>query len=331
MNDIEVYVDIIRKEFKECISTIFNNSYNQNIFDRMINEYIDARYFDIDENIYDKEVLNERVLNQVGNKMRILRSTYTGKEVDDLIRGFSYIMELEQLDEQNEIESVISKIVEFRKNNLYINNNSDFSGKFSKIVKKYKEQKNNYIDRFNVEFFELDKKVVEGKNIEIVKLNYKNIPFPKTFNESSIEKEFNNNVIGEDKLLVEYRMVNALILRSIIGGLFKKEYIVEFTSTILNKKNKLDRLLKLISNDCQMERFNILIEYKDFSDDNKPDFYALMRQGYRFAIKLDDSFDINGINVDILDVFSYIIITDNTNNCDELLNNEIISKKIIKI
>ena len=329
MEDIEEYIGIIRKEFKECISAILNNKYNQNIYDKMIDEYITARYFDIYENIYDKELLREKVINQVDNKLKILRSTYTEKEFDDLLKAFSYMMSIEYANEKNEIEAVISEIIDFRKEKLYINSNSEFSGKFFKTITKYKEQKNNYIERFNVEFFELDKKSVDGKNIEMVKINYKNIPFPKTFNQTSIDKEFNNNAIGEDKLLVEYRMVNALILKDIISGMFAKEYIVEFASTILNKKNKLDKLLKLISNDYQMDRFNMLIEYKDFSEDNKSDFYGLMRQGYRFAIRLDETFDISKIDVDILDVFSYIIITENTNN--SLFENEIISKKIIKI
>ena len=59
------------------------------------------------------------------------------------------------------------------------------------------------------------------------------------------------------------------------------------------------------------------IKYKDF-EDNKELIYDLMKDGYRFAIIIDDSFEPTIINLRKLSIFKYMLVPETCKHCERI-------------
>ena len=243
---------------------------------------------------------------------------------------FTYIIYFDNVGSYKKIENIINKIVEFRVEKLNKEENKTFSKTFVKLVQEYNDLKEEYIKKFEVDYFKLRNKKTAKDNLVLTTLRY-NIEFPKAFTSAIIEEVYNTEVTKEDKLLVEYNMVNAMLLKDIIKGEFYKEYLVEFTTTVLNKKSKLARMLKIINDENLKERINLLIDYKEFNEDIKSELYALMRQGYKIAVKLDEKDKLDEQQINRLNVFSYILINDKLTYYINLMKVKEVSKKVVKV
>ena len=66
-----------------------------------------------------------------------------------------------------------------------------------------------------------------------------------------------------------------------------------------------------------MEKISMKIRYENFLE-NKEKIYELMRNGYKFAIILDNSFKVNYKNIEDLNMFKYIIINKNLKHYKEI-------------
>jgi hypothetical protein len=146
----------------------------------------------------------------------------------------------------------------------------------------------------------------------------------------AIEKAFDSGIINEDKLIIEYYLTTTQIIKDLVNQNFKKQYIVEFTTTILKKQKKCKSLLNIISNSAIQDKLNLKIKYKEFLE-NKEQIYNLMRDGYRFAIVLDNSFEMNIQNIEKLSMFNFIIVSKNLENYEELMKYEDKIKNMIKV
>ena len=82
-------------------------------------------------------------------------------------------------------------------------------------------------------------------------------------------------------------------------------------------------LLNIINNPAIQDKINLKITYSEFCN-NKEEIYNLMRNGYRFAVILDETFTPDYINIEKLQVFNFII------ESKELRNYEKISAENLK-
>lgn len=162
--------------------------------------------------------------------------------------------------------------------------------------------------------------------VKRVKIRY-NLNFPMIYSISSIEQVYHDSIINEDKLLLCYYLISIRVLNDVIAGLFDREYIVDFPETIIEKAQKRDRLTKILDNDLIKERVFIKITYRDF-DSNTEYIYSLLREGYKFALVVDSTFEPNYASLEKLNIFNYIIINKNLPTSNEIKN---ISKLKIKI
>lgn len=330
MADVEKYIGIVKKELSKYVVTIFEKDYDKNIFEEIFKSYINTRYYNSDEKIKKKEDLRKVVLNELEKEKKNLLRKYDKVKVTNMCEIFTYIIYFDNVGSYKKIENIINKIVDFRIEKLNKEENKTFSKTFGKVVHEYNNLKEEYIKKFEVDYFKLRNKKTAKDNLILTTLRY-NIEFPKAFTSAIIEEVYNTEVTKEDKLLVEYNMVNAMLLKDIIKGEFYKEYLVEFTTTVLNKKSKLARMLKIINDENLKERINLLIDYKEFNEDIKSELYALMRQGYKIAVKLDEKDKLDEQQINRLNVFSYILINDKLNYYNNLMKVKEISKKVVKV
>ena len=129
---------------------------------------------------------------------------------------------------------------------------------------------------------------------------------------------------------MEYYLITAQVIQDILKGNFKKQYIVEFNPNLLKKNRKLNQLLEIINNSAIQDKVNMRIEYADFIK-NKDKVYDLMRNGYRLAIVLDNTFEPEYANFQRLNAFNYILANKKLKYFDKILLNEQELYGLIKI
>ena len=63
----------------------------------------------------------------------------------------------------------------------------------------------------------------------------------------------------------------------------------------------------------------------------KNEIHELMRKGYKIAIIVDNSFEVNYTNLEKLDLFSYVLVSNTLYKYYEILDYDKIAGKIIEI
>ena len=171
----------------------------------------------------------------------------------------------------------------------------------------YKEQKIKMLESLETDDFYI-KTTNYPKRYNVYRVNLKHkVEIPLEYSDFAINKAFNSGIIQEDKLIVEYYLVETKILNDILKQKFSKQYIVEFSETVFKKAKKLKNLLTIINSPATQDKMILKIKYEDYLT-NKEKIHDILRDGYKFAVILDDSFDVNSKNVQTLDIFKYVIL-----------------------
>ena len=118
-----------------------------------------------------------------------------------------------------------------------------------------------------------------------------------------------------------------MVARDIVEANFKDQYMVEFTTTLLKKKQKLKQVLELIDDPAIQDKVNLKIQYEEV-EKYKKELYELMKEGYKFAIELDNSLK-DASEIEKLKMFSYIIVPKKVRLYKELMRRNKKSEKII--
>ena len=197
-------------------------------------------------------------------------------------------------------------------------------------MQEFEKQKKQLIEGFDTEEFAIKlTNYPEKNNIYRVNLT-QNIKFPKEYSEFAINKAFMTGNVGEDRLFVEYYLVVVQVLKDILKQNFKRQYIVEFAYTLLNKPKKLNNLLNIINNLATQDKICLKIRYEDFKK-KKEEIYELMRDGYRVALIIDNSFEVDYKNIGMLKMFKYIIIDKQSKKYDEIKDYRNLLENVIEI
>ena len=330
MADIQKYTEIVKKELAKYMASILEKEYDKTIFDELFEYYVNIRYYDIDGKKKKKEDLRKVVLRGLDKEKKKLLEKYDKQKVIYMLEMFEYIIYFDNVGSYRNIENIINPIIEFRKYNLNKKDDKTFAKAFSKLVEENTKLKQEYIEKFEFKNFKLTTKKLGNKKTNLITLKY-NINFPEAYKKTIIDQIYNSGVTKEDRLLVEYNMLNAILLKDIIKGQFNTEYLVEFATSLLKKKSKLSRVLKILYDENNKERINLLIDYKEFTEETKNEIYSLMRQGYKIAVRLEDKDELNEQQINRLNVFSYVLINDKSICYNDIIKVKELSKKIIKI
>lgn len=329
-NVLEEYIKITSKEINDYMKLIFENKYLKRISDKYIEAYLNVRFYNFypkDENLtFRKNFLN--AIKQAEQKI-VEENPDNQKLIENMGLFYYYILYFDKISYRKDINENIEKLYKLRAKILK-KQNEDFKDKFYNTYEKYLKEKEEFINKFEDEHFYLKITDYAGvSNTHKVILQY-NIKFPMIYSNIAIQKTFNTGIISEDKLNVEYYLIASTVIKDILRGNFKKQYIVEFTPTILLKAKKMKSILKIIDNPAVQDKISLKIKYEDFLI-YKDQIYELMRQGFRFAIVVDDTMDSSYATLSKLNAFSYIIINKKLKNYEEIMENKVILKNIIEI
>lgn len=310
------YISFCKKNINTYAKMILEKHYQKEIFNTYLDIYINVRYYNQYENIhksygqninyYLKNKTIELIKNKENDKKRI--------ENNYLI--YKYILYLDDVVELTSIPALIEDIILFRKKNLFLEDNTNFIKEFTALVKENEKRKKNYLKSFDNNKFTLNIIKTNNKNVYFTDLSY-NINFPKIYSEYSINKVYKSKIVNEDKIFIIYNLINKQILDNAIKGIYNINYIVDFPLSIFEKNDKLNRLFNTIDDEIVKENIIIKLKYSDYLS-YKNEIIDYIKNGYKFAIELDETFDYKETSKIWLEIFKYIIVDkSNTYSIDE--------------
>lgn len=303
MNNIDKYIKFIKDYLTEYFKLIVKDKYKKIVYNEMLNTYIDIRYF----NKYDKKYkqIEKNIEYYIQENLRTLieEDNKLVKNVNELYYFFWYLLYLDNTLEYDNLDKLIDKIIIDRKEKLGLND--DITKELKSLVKESEKKKNNFFNEYLSDTFNLELKSTNIKNVYNVLLSY-NIKFPKIYSSYSINRVFKSDIISEDMCFIEYNMISKIVLDNIINKEYNKEYLVDFPFIITSKKEKTNRLLNIITNDLIRENVIIKVTYEYYTK-YKSFISDLIKDGVKFVVIIDDTFDYEESSIIWLNIFTYII------------------------
>ena len=342
------YVETSRKRIYKYLKLIFKKDYDQEIADIYIENYINARYYNLSykennrvfylrikeallkvmQNLLEKnEKEKERTKDYVNyrQKEKIITNMFTAF---DYIFFFDKVRDVENMRKIKTIDEVIDKLYQKRENEYLINERVSTKEEFTELVNSDMESSEAFLNRyFANKTFELAiKKFPNQSNVYNIEL-ISNVTIPMIYSQTAIDMAFNSELISEDRLLPEYALLSLVIARDIVEANFKDQYIVEFTTTLLRKKQKLKQVLEIINDPAIQDKINFKIKYEDLPK-YKKEIFELIKEGYKFTIELDNSLKDAG-EIEKLTMFSYIIVPKKVRLYKEIMRRNKKTEKVI--
>lgn len=303
MNNIDKYIKFIKDYLTEYFKLIVKDKYKKIVYNEMLNTYIDIRYF----NKYDKKYkqIEKNIEYYIQENLRTLieEDNKLVKNVNELYYFFWYLLYLDNTLEYDNLDKLIDKIIIDRKEKLGLND--DITKELKSLVKESEKKKNNFFNEYLSDTFNLELKSTNIKNVYNVLLSY-NIKFPKIYSSYSINRVFKSDIISEDMCFIEYNLISKIVLDNILNKEYLKEYLVDFPFIITSKKEKTNRLLNIITNDLIRENVIIKVTYEYYTK-YKSFISDLIKDGVKFAVIIDDTFDYEESSIIWLNIFTYII------------------------
>ena len=308
INIMNKYIEITKKQISTYLKLVFEKQYNKRYNDIYTEKYINSRYYNFFNDNDENTTIRKIVLEELRKTQEYLISTdLQEKEIIEKIHiFFCYFLYFDDVVYCQDVKIKISQIAKLRKKILN-KECEEFEENLYREMITLNDEKEKLLSNFDTDEFSL-----KIKNYKTVKNIYRvilkqNIKFPIEYSELAVNKVFNVGIINEDKLIIEYYLITVQIIKDIIRQNFKKQYIVEFAETLLSKPKKILGILNVIDNSAIQDKISLKVRYEYYLE-NKEKIYELMREGYRFAIILDNSFEVDYKNMENLKMFKYVLL-----------------------
>lgn len=321
-NLMEQYVKNTITFIKNFTKMFLAEKYNEEISNEYISTYIDSRIYNFGEE--EQRFFYSRINASLSEKKKELKKQYPKldeKILEDNLNLYQFIYYIDGVRPITDLNEFVKMICEKRKTVFEIEGIKSIENRILKSIKKYIEEKEEFTKKYETTDFNL--------NIEKYKLiddTYKvdidyNFKIPYIYSNKVINEVYNEGVINEDKLIIEYILLTLQCIKDIDKGNFSTKYLVNFSNTLYKKQKKLKQTLKVIDNSAIQDKVFLKIYYQDF-EDNKEIIYSLMKEGFRFAIIIDDNFKPILMNLKKLSVFKYMLVPEQSKNYEKIKENE---------
>lgn len=303
-NVIKEYVDDTKKIYLDYTKRVMGKYFDKELFNTYLDIYIKTRYYN-----ETKEVRTtlEANINYYLNQTYEKNPSKTSKFILELFKMFYYLDGIKKFKEKEDLKTYIRELNQIRIEKLCLKD-ENFIREFTKLVHENEQKRNSFLTTLATDDFYLEKKKFPNQNVYNITLKHQ-VEIPDIFSQKAINRVYNSGLIQEDKLFIEYYLVNKTLLESIIDGNFKNEYLVEFEPNIMVKKEKTRNLFNILDNDIAKDCISLKITYQDFIN-KKDNIYDYIKLGFQFSVILDDYFKENPPILSSLDIFRYIILPD---------------------
>lgn len=295
-NVLNEYTNLVKEQFNFYGKNILEKYYVSSIFNSLVEEYILIRYYNTYPLKNDLKTTINFYLNKKATKLK-QNNPNKIKSIDFMLHIFAYLIYLDTDIEAENINKIEKEITAFRNENYNIEEKIEIS----KEYRTFRKRKKDYINNFQTNEFNLEMIKIKSKKVFDTKLNYK-IKIPELYSQKAIDSVYNTGIISEDKLFVHYNLIAIKILEEVLNYDYNTNYLVEFNVELFNKKEKLNRLLKIIDNDITKEKTSLKITYTEYLE-NKEEIFNLIHKGYNFSLIKDEKYKDEEYN----NLFKYIL------------------------
>lgn len=308
-NELENIIFVLNK--KEKYRT--NES---SIGDALINSYIRAKYYDVEDSKKSVNVRINNALKETGNK---LISSYKGKDVyysDKVNKFVKYFMLINDLEQIDKLFNNIQAIRENYNNKLLTTFKSELTGPqdlkdmvngIIKIKKVHESVIKESINKLNTNTFELEvNDVDEKKKLKSAKLVH-NINFNKVYSDYIVDKTYSEGIIAEDKILILVTLLMAKIVTSVINGEDNYKYLIYLPESIYKKANKLEKVLSLLDDDIARDNIIFFNDYDEVIN-NKRVIKTVRKEGYHLAIRFSKDSNVKAKDASYISLAEYLFV-----------------------
>lgn len=325
-NVVKEYIGFQKRTLSDCVQKILLKYFDDNLFEQLLSVYIDARYYDY----YDRNgaSLEEHICKRLRKRALDLMEENiqdNNVKIKEMLFCFNFILYLDEVKSIDKNSVFINYVDKYRNNLLGTNADSGFKEFLLRFIEDNRYKKEKFINQFICEDFKLKFYATSKVDLFNVYIDY-NLDFPKLYSDYAIDRVFNTGVINEDKLLIEYTLVSLRVLDDIRACVFDKNYLLEFTSSLFEKKTKMEKLLFILNDDCIKDKISFKIDYSTYNE-FKGEIHDLIKDGYSFALFLKDKDIPNDDYFDSLEIFKFIVINNDSKYCHNMLSND----KIIRV
>ena len=299
------YISYSQNAIKRYLQLILEHYFDQDIYDDLINAYINTRYYNLYPVVSEK--FEENIVYYLKKSLQKVKDDVKFKDkAKYMFQMFKYILVFDGVVECDSARRIINEIKKVRIVYLKLVD-SDFEAKLYNMLEKDLIAKKEFLESFEDKNFTMN--CVKVKDQMFYCVLEHNLKFSKLYSDYAISKVFNSKSINEQKLFVTYPLAAVRALQDIIKGNFTKIYIVDYVFSLASKPKKNERLLKYINNDIIKEKLVLKLSYEDFLP-NKEKVYELTRNGFKVALKIDKTFEFNEENIKLLKLFAFMVTDD---------------------
>lgn len=317
-NLMDQYIQNTRNNIKDFTKMFFGEEYNEEISNEYIDTYIESRIYNFGEG--EDKFFYIRINSNLSIKKNELQMRFPKieeKVLDDNLRIYQFVFYIDGVRPIADLPQFCKLVCDKRNTQFELKSVINLEERLSKLIKRVNEEKESFFKKYETEYFSLNiEKYKLIDNTYKVDLNYE-FKIPYIYSEKVIEEVYNEGVINEDKLMIEYTLLTLLCIKDVNKGNFDTKYIVNFASSLYKKKQKLKQTLKILDNAVAQDKVFLKLNYHDF-EENKELIYELMKDGFRFAIIIDDTFNPSIMELKKLSIFKYLLIEEQSKNYDEI-------------
>ena len=335
-NIIDKFISIKVEELNEIINVLDDDGKTYvnepTIKNKLMVSYIDAKYYnyygetDVSNN-KKHTVKIEKYMDDVAN---LMKQKYKGSDtkysekVNRFLNIFKVIINLEPAfaitDKRAREEFYKKELTKYSKisnwDNVKIKNSiasilkiqRNYIGIIEYLLKKLET------NMFNLEFNGLK----TDKNIYVLNLEH-NITFSQIYSDYIIDKTYNEGVIAENKTIITLNLLSARLVKDMIISDFNKKYVVYLPKSLYTKEKKIEKVLSMIDDEHAKQSTVFLMGIEELSK-HKTVIKKLRKEGYQFAIGIDEDFTVDSTNKSAMSLVDYIFVDKNIPNIVKTLS-----------
>ena len=238
---MQQYTRIIETFLTNFTKAFLSEKYNEKISKGYIETYIEARIYNFGEE--EQRFFYRRIYETLVNKKKELKKEYEEEQEQEILeknlKMYQFIFYADDVRQMPEISEFVRIVCEKREKEFELAAIRGLDNRLIKIIKDFKEQKQNFLESYNTKDFSLDiEKYTLIDNTYKVNISY-NFKLPYIYSNQVIDEVYTGGTINEDRLIIEYMLLTIVCIKDINNGNFATKYLVEFADSLYKKAKKI--------------------------------------------------------------------------------------------
>ncbi len=306
LNVMQSYMDFKREIIHNYASLVLEKYYKKQTFNKLANTYVKIRYEDLNNELVktrDKNKIMQILNEHLVSKAKKLLKSDKDFALEQMLHFFGFIYQLDGIVNTTD-EVILERINKYRKDVLSFP--SLTKSTLLSIKKDHDKRLTKFYADFEDNYFNLEIRNTSSKHVSDITLKH-NVPISKLYSDYAIDNVFNSGIVGENKLFVEYYMSVIKIVKDAENYDFTHQYLLEFDPSVINKEEKIRRLLNIIDNDLVKDKISLKVTYTNYLE-YKDKIAKLIKKGFSFTLVIDDKYEYLDHELLLCSLFRYVVI-----------------------